>query len=102
MARRLYGEHAELFSEVTGIPLKIIKGYWHLYIAIASRRLDICPKKFAALAKEIRDEWKKAFHWFPWAVSMHHWQKHVPEIMEILPSTICIAMLSEVSKVHIF
>ena len=64
-----------------------------MYIALASKRLDICPEKFAAHAKEIQEAWKDHF---PWCVSIHHWVKHVPEIMRILPPTIKVWMLSEV------
>jgi hypothetical protein len=85
---------------LTGIPLEIIKGYWILYICLASRRLDVCPIKFRRFANNLREKWKEAVGFYPWCVSMHHWEQHAPEIMEIMPATICIAMLSEVKIVE--
>ena len=58
--------------------------------------MDIDPEKFEVFADLVREEWDKAFPWYPMCVSMHHWIEHAGEIMRILPPTICVAMLSEV------
>ena len=86
----------DVFSELTGIPISIIKAYWVIYICLASRRLDIDPEKFEVYCDLLREEWDKEFPWYPWCVSMHHWQVHAPEIMRMLPPTVCVAMLNEV------
>ena len=100
LARRLYGEFADVFSEVTGVPISIIRGYWILYICLSSRRLDIDPEKFEVFADLLQEEWEANFPWYPWCVSMHHWAYHAGEIMRILPPTICVAMISEVSLTY--
>ena len=100
----MYSEFPELFAEMTGIPISIIKGFWILYICLTSRRLDIDPDKFEVYADLLREEWDKEFPWHPWCISMHHWAYHAGEIMRILPPTINVAMLNEVCihSVHMF
>ena len=97
MMRRIFGDHAELFSEVTGIPLVVIQNTWTLYQAGASR-LPIDPDVFANLANETLRLYREAIPWYPVNVSFHRMQRHWPEIMRLLPPTISIGMLSEVEK----
>ena len=97
MMRRIFGDHSELFSEVTGIPLVVIQNTWTLYQAGASR-LPIDPDAFANLANETLRLYREAIPWYPVNVSFHRMQRHWPEIMRLLPPTISIGMLSEVEK----
>ena len=92
----MYSEFSDVFSELTGIPISIIKAYWVIYICLASRRIEVDPEKFEVYCDLLREEWDKEMPWYPWCVSMHHWQVHAAEIMRILPPTVCVAMLSEV------
>ena len=96
LCRRMYSEFSEIFSELTSIPISIIKAYWVIYICLASRRIEVDPEKFEVYCDLLREEWDKEMPWYPWCVSMHHWQVHAAEIMRILPPTICVAMLNEV------
>ena len=93
--RRIFRDHAELFAEVTGIPLAVIENTWTLYQAGASR-LPISPEAFSNLADETLRLYRKAIPWFPVNVSFHRMRRHWPEIMRLLPPTISIGMLSEV------
>ena len=97
MMRRIFGDHSELFSEVTGIPLVVIQNTWTLYQAGASRH-PIDPDAFANLANETLRLYREAIPWYPVNVSFHRMQRHWPEIMRLLPPTISIGMLSEVEK----
>ena len=95
LMRRIFKDHAELFSETTGIPLIVIKNVWTLYEAGTSR-LPIDPDKFSKLADETLQLYRKAVPWYPVNVSFHRMRRHWPEIMRLLPPTISIGMLSEV------
>ena len=95
--RRIFRDHAELFAEVTGIPLVVIKNVWTLYQAGASR-LPVCPDKFSRLADETLKLYRAAIPWFPINVSFHRMRRHWPEIMRMLPPTISMGMLSEVKR----
>ena len=98
--RRIFSDHAELFSECTGIPLAVIENTWTLYQAGASR-LPISPDEFSKLADETLNLYRQAIPWYPINVSFHRMQRHWPEIMRLLPPTISIGMLSEVEKIII-
>ena len=93
--RRIFRDHAELFAELTGIPLVVIENTWTLYQAGASR-LPISPEAFSNLADETLRLYREAIPWFPVNVSFHRMRRHWPEIMRLLPPTISIGMLSEV------
>ena len=98
--RRIFRDHAELFSESTGIPLAVIENTWTLYQAGASR-LPISPDEFSRLADETLNLYRQAIPWYPVNVSFHRMQRHWPEILRILPPTISIGMLSEVERIII-
>ena len=95
LLRTIFRDHAELFSETTGIPLTVIKNVWTLYLAGVSN-LPIDPDKFSKLADETLELYRAAIPWYPVNVSFHRMQRHWPEIMRLLPPTISIGMLSEV------
>ena len=95
LLRTIFRDHAELFSESTGIPLPVIKNVWNLYLAGVSN-LPIDPDKFSKLADETLKLYRAAIPWYPINVSFHRMQRHWPEIMRLLPPTISIGMLSEV------
>ena len=95
--RRIFRDHAELFAEVTGIPLQVIKNTWTLYLA-GSSRLPVNPDEFSKLADETLKLYRAAIPWFPINASFHRMRRHWPEIMRLLPPTISMGMLSEVKK----
>ena len=99
LLRRAFGEHSVLFSETTGIPLKVIQNTWTLYQAGASR-LPIDPDKFSKLADETLNLYRQALPWYPINVSFHRMQRHWPDIIRLLPPTITIGMLSEVGELN--
>ena len=93
----MLSEHSEFFSEMTGIPLNIINSFWTLYLSLVSRRARIDPEKYAAKAKQFHDEWEKFVPWMPYSASIHRMLVHTVEMMRLLPETLTIAMMSEVS-----
>ena len=97
LMRRIFRDHAELFAEVTGIPLVVIENTWILYLAGASR-LPIDPDALANLADETLRLYRETIPWYPVNVSFHRMQRHWPEILRLLPPTISIRMLSEVKN----
>ena len=97
LIRRIFRDHSELFADTTGIPLAVIQNTWTMYEAGVSR-LNIDPDKFSKLADETLAIYRKAIPWFPVNVSFHRMQRHWPEIMRLLPPTICIGDLSEVES----
>ena len=97
MCWQLLGKDRDLLSRETGIPISILTKVLVLYLALVSKRIDVCPDRYEAYAKKLKAEWKRLFEWFPWCVSTHRLCDHAPEMIRLLPPTIRPWMLSEVS-----
>lgn len=54
MARALLGKNAKFLAKHTGVPLKFLTGMWHIYLALTSNRLHICPDKLMAKYLEVK------------------------------------------------
>ena len=68
--RRIFRDFPELFSEVTGIPLVVIKNTWTMY-SVGVSRLPMDPDKFSNFANETAEVYRRALPWYPISVSWH-------------------------------
>ena len=92
-ARRALDE-PEWFSEVTGVPVEIIKRANNIWICLRSG-LPIDPQKFDRYARDTEAMWKAEFPWFPLPPAVHKVWVHGSEVFEVFPITIRSGLLSE-------
>ena len=94
LARNIFKNHAKFMSEQCGVSEKLIVGFWHLYVALASK-LPLCPTKIDTYCKDLKALYISEFPWYQLNPSMHKVLEHSAEIIRLFPPTITSGMLSE-------
>ena len=70
-------KNQKLVAKKTGVPIKFIQAIWHIYLALTSTSLKICPDKLMAKYVELKRIWKQAIPWYPFTPSIHR-IRHIP------------------------
>mgnify|MGYP001206364048 FL=1 len=99
LARALMGvfKNQKLVAKYTGVPIKFIQGIWHVYLALTSNRLSVCPDKLMSKYLELKRIWQRVIPWYPFTPSVHR-IRHIPLMIKLLHEkapTLRIGMMSE-------
>ena len=87
---------------VTGSPrllffILLDLGIWHIYLALSSNSLSVCPDKLMAKYVELKRIWKRVIPWYPFTPSIHR-IRHIPLMIKLLHKrapTLRIGMMTE-------
>ena len=94
LARRVFKHHSKFMSEQCAVSEELIVGFYHLYIALASK-LPLCPKKVEKYCQKLKAMYIAEIPWYKLNPSMHRVLEHAPDFIRLLPPTITCGMLSE-------
>ena len=94
MARRLLRDHPDVLAEECNVPIEFIKGFYVIWVALASS-LPICPEKFKAFCDHIKSIYLENCGWYKMSPTLHKILIHGHEILSLLPDTVTSGMLSE-------
>ena len=86
--------YPEEFARITGLPFELIHGFSTLWTALRVG-LPIDPVKFKAKSKEVKDLFYGLAPWLQMAPCLHKLLDHYHILLEYLPKTLTVSMLSE-------
>ena len=80
MARRVFRDHIEFMSEQCKISVELLKVFYFLYVAMASR-LPLCPVKVKNYCQQLKELYINEIPWYKMCPSMHKIIEHLHEII---------------------
>ena len=86
--------HPDEFADICQLPRELIRGFSTIWTALRIG-LPLCPEKFHAKCKEIKDILKRVVPWALICPTLHKVLDHYHVLLQKLPKTLTVSMLSE-------
>ena len=86
--------HPDEFADICQLPRELIRGFSTIWTALRIG-LPLCPEKFRAKCKEIKDILKRVVPWALICPTLHKVLDHYHILLQKLPKTLTVSMLSE-------